>query len=66
MYLKKLWLKTSQIQDAQRTPNKMNPNSPIPRHIMIKMVKVRDKEQILKIAREKQRAHLRELPQAIS
>ena len=66
MYLKKLWLKTSQIQDAQRAPNKMNPNSPIPRHIMIKMVKVRDKEQILKTAREKQRAHLRELPQAIS
>ena len=29
---------------------------------MIKMVKVRDKEKILKTAREKQRAHLREFP----
>ena len=29
---------------------------------MIKMVKVRDKEKILKTAREKQRAYLREFP----
>ena len=35
-------------------------------HIMIKMVKVRDKEKILKTAREKQKAHLREFPWAIS
>ena len=40
------------IQEAQRTPNKLNSNRPIPRHITIKMVK--DKERILKAAKEKQ------------
>ena len=32
----------------------MNPKRPTPRHIIIKMQKVRDKEEILKAAREKQ------------
>ena len=39
------------IQEAQRAPNKLNPNRPTPRHIIIKMEKV--KERILKAAREK-------------
>ena len=30
------------IQEAQRVPNKLNPNGPIPRHIIIKMIKVRE------------------------
>ena len=42
------------IQEAQRAPNKLNPNRPTPRHIIIKMAKVNDKERILKAAREKQ------------
>ena len=41
------------IQEAQRAPNKLNPNRPTPRHI-IKMAKVSDKERILKAARENQ------------
>ena len=41
-------------QKAQRAPNKLNCNRPIPRHIIIKMTKVNDKERILKEAREKQ------------
>ena len=36
------------VQEAQRVPNKMNPNRPTPRHIIIKMAKVKDKERILK------------------
>ena len=40
-----------QVQDAQTIPNKMNPKM-LPRHIMIKMSKV--KERILKAGREKQ------------
>ena len=28
------------IQEAQRAPNKLNPNRPTPRHIIIKMAKV--------------------------
>ena len=31
-----------QIQEAQRVPNKMNPNRPTPRHIIIKMAKVKE------------------------
>ena len=37
----------------QRVSNKMNPKRPKPRHIIIKMPKVKDKERTLK-AREKQ------------
>ena len=33
----------------------MNPKRPTPRHVIIKMAKVKDKERILKAAREKQR-----------
>ena len=40
----------------QRFPNKMNQKRPIPRHIIIKMAKVKDKERILKEAREKKLA----------
>ena len=39
------------IQEAQRAPNKLNPNKLIPRHIIIKMAEVKDKERILKVAR---------------
>ena len=37
------------IQQAQRAPNKLNPNRLTPRHIIIKMEKV--KEKILKATR---------------
>ena len=42
-----------QIQEAQRIPNKMNPKRPKSYHK--EMSKVKDKERILKAAREKQR-----------
>ena len=42
------------VQEAQRVPNKMDPKKTIPRHIIIKMPKVKDKERILKAAREQQ------------
>ena len=43
-----------QVQEAQRVPNKMDAKRPTPRHILIKMPKVKDKERILKAKREKQ------------
>ena len=49
-----------QVQEAQRIPNKMNPDKPTPRHIIIKMSKV--KERILKAARKKKESITRELP----
>ena len=42
-----------EVQEAERVPNKMDAKRPTPRHI-IKMPKVKDKERILKAAREKQ------------
>ena len=39
------------VQEAQRAPNKLNLNRPTPRHIIIKMTKV--KERILKTSRGK-------------
>ena len=46
--------KVTQIQEAQRIPIKRNPKRPTPRHNIIKMAKFKDKERILKAAREKQ------------
>ena len=43
-----------QVQEAQRAPNKLGPKRTTPRHIIIKMPKVKDKERILKAAREKE------------
>lgn len=43
-----------QVQEAQRVPNMRNLKRSTPRHIIIKMVKVKDKERILKSARGKQ------------
>ena len=43
-----------QGQEAQRVPKKMNLKRPTPRHNIIKMPNFKDKERILKAAREKQ------------
>ena len=44
----------TQVQDVQRVPNKMNPKRPTPRHIIIKVPKVKYKERILKASKQKQ------------
>ena len=43
-----------QVQEAQKVPNKMNSKNSTPRHIIIKMPKVKDKERILQAATENQ------------
>ena len=43
-----------QVQEAQRVPNKMDAKRSTPRHIIINIPKVKDKDRILKAAREKQ------------
>ena len=45
-------------QEAQRIQNKMDTKRHTPRHIIIKMPKVKDKERILKTAREKADSYL--------
>ena len=47
--------KVTQIQESQRVPSKRNPKRPTARHIIIKMAKFKDKERILKAAREKRK-----------
>ena len=55
-----------QVQEAQRPPNMMNPKRPTLRHIIIKMQKVKDKEKILKAAREKQLVTYKRVPIRLS
>ena len=44
----------------------MNPKRPTPRHIIIKMPKVKEKERILKAAREKQLVTYKGVPIRLS
>ena len=52
--------KVTQIQESQRVPIKRNPKRPTSRHIIIKMVKFKDKERILKAAERNRKQHTRE------
>ena len=51
-----------QVQEAQRVPNKMDAKRPTSRHIIIIMLKVVDKERILKAAGEKKLVTYRGIP----
>ena len=50
----------NQVQEAQSVPYRINLRRNTPRHILIKLSKIKYKEKILKAAREKQ--HTRESP----
>ena len=43
----------NQVQKAQRLPGRINPRRNSPRHIVIKLTKIKDKYKILKVTREK-------------
>ena len=43
-----------EVQGAQRVPKKIDPRKDTPRYIIIKLPKIKDKERILKAAREKE------------
>ena len=51
----------TQVQETQRVPNKINPRQNTSRHIVIKLTKIKHKEQILKAARESNK-HTRGFP----
>ena len=42
------------VQEAQRNPARINPRGNMPSHTVIKLTKIKDKEKILKVTREKQ------------
>ena len=52
----------TQVQESQRVPNRINPKQNTPRHILIKLTKIKHKEQLLKAAREKQQVTHKGLP----
>ena len=43
----------TQLQKVQRVPYRINPRRNTPRHIVIKLAKIKDKEKLLKAAGEK-------------
>ena len=55
-----------QFQEAQRVPNKLDPKRTTLRHITIKLTKIKDKEIILKVAREKERFTFEGVPIRLS
>ena len=42
----------TQVHEAQRVPYRINPGKNTLRHIVIKLAKIKDKEKLLKTARE--------------
>ena len=55
-----------EVQEAQRVPNKLDPRKYTPRHIIFTLPKIKDKERILKVAREKERVTYRGVPIRLS
>ena len=52
----------TKVQETQRVPNSINPRQNTPRHILVKLTKIKHKEQILKAAREKQQITHKGIP----
>ena len=52
----------TQVQEAQRLPGRINPRRNTPRHILIKLTKIKCKEKILKAARENQKITYKGIP----
>ena len=46
--------KDTQVQEAQRVPNKLDPKMPTLRHIIIKITRLKEKQRTLTDTREKQ------------
>ena len=55
-----------EVQEAQRIPNKLDLLRTTPRHIIIKMLQLKDEERILKTARKKQRVTYKVVPIRLS
>ena len=55
-----------EVQEAQRVPKKLDLRKHTPRHIIITLPKMKDKERILKAAREKETVTYKEVPIRLS
>ena len=54
------------VQEAQRVPKKLDPRRNTSRHIIIKLPKIKDKDRILKAAREKETITYKGVPTRLS
>ena len=52
----------TQVQETQRVPNRINPRQNTPRHILIKLMRIKHREQILKAVREYQQITYKGIP----
>ena len=52
----------TQVQETQRVPNRISPRRNTSRYILIKLMKIKHKEQTLKAAREKQQITHKRIP----
>ena len=50
------------VQEAQRIPKKLDPRRNTPRYIISTLPKIKDKERILKVAREKETVTYKGVP----
>ena len=55
-----------EVQEAQRVPKKWDPRRNTPRHIIITLPKIKDKERILEAAREKDTVTYKGVPIRLS
>ena len=55
-----------EVQEAQRVPKKFDPRKHTPRHIIIILPKIKDKEKILKATREKETVTYKGVPIRLS
>ena len=55
-----------EVQEAQRVPKKLDPRRNTPRHIIITLPKIKDKERILKAARGKETVTYKGVPIRLS
>ena len=52
----------TQVQETQRVPNRINSRGNTSRHILIKLMKIKHKEKILKAAKENQKITHKGIP----
>ena len=55
-----------EVQEAQRVPKELDPSRNTPRHFIIKLLKIKDKERILKAAKEKETVTYKGVPIRLS
>ena len=55
-----------EVREAQRVPKKLDPRKHTPRHILITLPKMKEKERILEAAREKDTVTYKGLPMRLS